>query len=108
MESPVQDEMPTPDPPLSAEEAALVSHLTDAQVAAIDSALMSHVTSRERKVAMIVGLAMSSLPNRVSGIPDLFYAQRVRKLVADGRLVAEGNLAFMRFSEVRLPPSHET
>jgi hypothetical protein len=104
----LQQEHPTPDPPLSAEEAALVSQLTDTQVAAIDSALMSHATSQGRKVAMIVGLAMSSLPNRVRGIPDLFYAQQVRKLVADGQLVSEGNLAFMRFSEVRLPSSHET
>jgi hypothetical protein len=99
---------PTPDPALTADEAALVSQLTDAQVAAIDAALLSHATPRSRKVAMIVSLAMSSLTDRVRGIPDLFYAQRIRKLVADGHLVAEGNLAFMRFSEVRLPSSHET
>jgi Protein of unknown function len=101
----LQQEIPSPDPQLSAEEAALVSQLTDAQVTAIDSALMSHATLRGRKLAMLVGLAMSSIPNRAPGIPDLFYAQRVRKLVADGRLEAEGNLAFMRFSEVRLPQS---
>ena len=99
----MQEEIPTPDPHLAAEEAALVAQLSELQVAAIDSALMSHATQRWRKVAMLVGLAMSSISNRVRGIPDVFYAQRVRKLVADGQLEAEGNLEFMRFSEVRLP-----
>ena len=46
---------------------------------------------------------MSGLTNRVIGIPDVFYAQRVRKLVEDGHLEAQGNLAYMRYSEVRLP-----
>lgn len=99
----MSDEVPIPDPPLSADEAALVAKLTQVQVAAIDAALMSHAKPQLRKVAMVVGMAMGMQPDRVAGIPDLFYAERVRKLVADGRLVAEGNLAFMRFSEVRLP-----
>jgi hypothetical protein len=46
---------------------------------------------------------MSSLPNRRRGIPDVFYAQRIRELVRTGRLEADGNLAYMNFSEVRLP-----
>ena len=37
------------------------------------------------------------------GLPDLFYAGRIKALVAQGRLVAYGNLAHMRYSEVRLP-----
>jgi hypothetical protein len=39
---------------------------------------------------------MSKEPAMEAGIPDLFHAERVRKLVVDGRLVADGNLAFMR------------
>ena len=42
-------------------------------------------------------------PKSVLGIPDLFYAERLRKLVQDGRLESQGNLAYMRLSEVRLP-----
>ena len=99
----MSDEIPIPDPALSAQEAALVAKLSEAQIASIDAALMSHAKPQFRKVAMVVGLAMGKQPDRVLGVPDLFYAERVRKLVADGRLVAEGNLAFMRFSEVRLP-----
>lgn len=52
---------------------------------------------------MLVGMAMGNESVRVPGLPDLFYAQRVRALVEKGLLVAEGNLAFMRYSEVRLP-----
>lgn len=33
--------------------------------------------------------------------PDLFYAIRVRYLVESGRLVSQGNLSRMRYSEVR-------
>jgi len=40
---------------------------------------------------------------RVPGLPDLYYANRVRVLVERGLLVAEGNLDYMRYSEVRLP-----
>ena len=52
---------------------------------------------------MLVGKAMMNSDVRVPGLPDLYYAQRVRALVENGQLVAEGNLDFMRYSEVRLP-----
>lgn len=35
-------------------------------------------------------------------IPDVFYSHRVRDLVSNGHLEAQGNLHRMRFSEVRL------
>lgn len=66
--------------------------------------LLSHVHPKySRKVAFLVGATMSDLPNRVKGIPDVFYSQRVAHLVGQGILVAEGNLQYMRFSEVRFP-----
>ena len=40
---------------------------------------------------------------RIPNLPDIFYSQRVRKLVELGFLESEGNLDFMCFSEVRLP-----
>jgi hypothetical protein len=39
---------------------------------------------------------------RLPGIPDSFYAERVRLLVECGKLLAEGDLRFMRYSEVKL------
>ena len=53
-------------------------------------------------VAVIVGLAMMEPSARVPGLPDLYYAQRVKSLVEKGLLLAEGNLSSMRYSEVRL------
>lgn len=52
---------------------------------------------------MLVGLAMSNAQLRVPGLPDLFYAERVRALVARGMLLSEGNLNCMGYSGVRLP-----
>jgi hypothetical protein len=93
----------TPDPPLSPEQARVAASLSPELVATIDAELLSHARPRNRKVAMLVGLAMGNPNVRAPGLPDLYYAQRVRELVAKGHLVAEGNLNFMRFSEVRLP-----
>jgi hypothetical protein len=99
----VSEEIPKPDPPLTPEEQAKVAQLSEAEIRAIDEALLSNASHRWRKVAMVVGATMVRLPIRASGISDVFYAQRVRKLVEDGRLESQGNLAYMRFSEVRLP-----
>ncbi|HEV7609275.1 MAG TPA: DUF3658 domain-containing protein [Steroidobacteraceae bacterium] len=92
-----------PDPPLSEEQARVAASLSAELVARIDAELMSHARGKSRKVAMLVGGAMMNPDVRVAGLPDLYYAQRVRALVTAGQLVAEGNLDFMCFSEVRLP-----
>jgi hypothetical protein len=39
---------------------------------------------------------------RVSGLPDLYYARRVRLLAGKGALLSEGKLDFKSYSEVRL------
>ena len=51
---------------------------------------------------MIIGMAMGELPDRISGIHDVFYSQRIQKLVEKDLLESQGNLQFMRYSEVRL------
>lgn len=99
----MEEETPIPDPPLTPEQEAKVAQLTESAIEAIDNTLMSNAKNQWRKVAMVVGVTMNHLQDRVRGIPDLFYAQRVRKLVEAGRLESQGNLAYMRFSEVRLP-----
>ncbi len=93
-----------PDRDLTEEEKALVAKLSDVQLREIDQMILSFVHAKyNRKVARVIGSAMSNLSNRVHGIPDVFYAQRVAHLVKQGILVAEGNLKYMRYSEVRLP-----
>jgi hypothetical protein len=94
----------TPDRDLTEEEKKLVAKLSENEIQEIDQALFSFADNKyNRKVSRIVGSVMSSLPNRVNGIPDVFYSQRVARLVQQGLLVAEGNLRYMRYSEVRLP-----
>jgi len=101
-------EIPIPDPDLTAEEKALVAKLSQKDLQAIDEALLSNARSSWRKVAMVVGITMLNLSNSIKGIPDVFYSQRIRNLVENGRLEAQGNLQFMRFSEVRIPSAKET
>jgi hypothetical protein len=88
---------------MTPEEEAVANSLPPEMVRRIDTELLSHARPLERKVAMIVGLAMNNPTVRVPGLPDIYYAQRVKALVATGKLLAEGNLDYMRFSEVRLP-----
>jgi hypothetical protein len=99
----MDEEIPIPDPPLSPEQEARVAQLTSKEIEAIDETLMSNAKPSWRKVAMLVGLAIGRLHDKIEDIPDLYYSQRVRKLVESGRLESQGNLAYMRFSEVRLP-----
>jgi hypothetical protein len=99
----VADEKEQPDPPLSPEQEAIVASLSEDFIRSVDRALLSHAMPSLRKVAMLVGLTMMDADLRAPGLPDLFYSNRVRKLVEAGLLEAEGNLHYMRFSEVRLP-----
>ena len=92
-----------PDGPLSAGQQARVEALSQCQVAAADDALMSAAAPHWQKVARLVAEVMTSnWPNKPSGIADVYYAQRVDRLVQKGILEARGDLRRMRFSEVRL------
>lgn len=88
---------------LTAEELSKIERLSANEVAKIDEALLANATSQWRKVARIVGTSMTGLDSKLVGIPDIYYSQRVAKLVSDGQLESQGNLRKMRFSEVRLP-----
>ena len=89
------------DTDLSPIEIDRVARLPRAELALIDAALLSQVSDEWRKVARVVGMAMLSMPDRPSGVPDVFFAKRVVLLVESGRLEARGDLRRMRFSEVR-------
>ena len=95
-------EIPIPNLPLTPEEQAKVAQLTENELKAIDEALLSNAHQRWRKVAMVVAVTMNHLEDRILGIPDSFYAERIQKLVEAGLLESQGNLTYMRFSEVRL------
>lgn len=96
-----------PDPELTAEQRALVNTLKDEDVEAIDNALLASSSNYWRKVARVVGTTMMELPERVPGIPDIYYAERVKELVIRGLLESQGDLQSMRNSEVRLPAKEQ-
>ena len=91
-----------PDPELTEDQTALVSKLSKNDLNEIDEALLSNTKRQWRKVAMIVGITMSESPDRINGIPDIFYSQRIRGLVEKKLIESQGDLQFMRYSEVRL------
>lgn len=88
---------------LTEQEALLIAGLPAELVTRIDDAMLAKATPRFQKVARIIVEMMRSFPDRPSGIPDVYYAQRIAKLVNAGLLESQGNLRRMRFSEVRLP-----
>jgi hypothetical protein len=91
---------------LTEQEALLIAGLPAEIVTRIDDALLAEATHRFHKVARIVGQVMNSFSDRPSGVPDVYYAQRIAKLVNAGLLESQGNLRRMRFSEVRLPSNN--
>jgi hypothetical protein len=93
----------SPDGPLTPQQQTLADSLSPDFVTKVDAALLSHARTKNRKVAMLVGMTMGDPSLRMPGLPDVFYAQRVRALVAKRLLIAEGNLDYMIYSEVRLP-----
>ena len=100
----MSDEYLKPLPPLSKEQEAKEALLTDEELKIIDQGLLSNTSTQWRKVARVVGgTMMSGSEYRIDGIPDIFYAQRLRKLIEDGKLEATGNLNYIGGSEVRLP-----
>jgi Protein of unknown function len=93
-----------PDTDLSTEDQHLVSLLGPSDHKTIDSALLAECAASWRKVARVVGTVMITLRDRYPNLPDGYYALRVRRLVERGSLESQGNLDYMRYSEVRLPP----
>lgn len=96
-------EFPEAHPPLSAEEASAVAQLSSADVKCIDATILSCALTRWQKVAMVVSHAAKKLETKYSQLSDIYYAVRIQDMAARGRLESQGNLAYLRFSEVRLP-----
>ena len=94
-----------PDPPLTPEQQSRVSLLTLDEIELIDEMLLAQADVRWRKVARVVGFAMTTEGNPIADVPDIYYSQRVGHLVESGRLESQGNLDYMGYSEVRLPDS---
>lgn len=96
-------EIPEANPPLSDEERSAAAELTAADLEMIVNAILANSSNRWLKVARVVVATERELANRYPKLSHVFYAQFLPGLVQEGRLESRGNLAYMRFSEVRVP-----
>ena len=71
----------------------------------IDQFILATFGSRFSKVAKVIATTADGLGiSTEEGDPGLdLIAERIEALVADGRLISQGNLKKWRFSEVRQP-----
>ena len=91
-----------PDRALTAAQQAKADSMSANETKSIDDVILAQSTDRWRKVAIVVAKVMHCVDDKYPEMPDVFYAQRIRMLVARVRLESRGNLNYMRFSEIRL------
>jgi hypothetical protein len=98
----MSEETPTANPPLSAEEQTAVAKLTDADLQAINAAILANCKREWLKVARVVTDTEKALATHFPELSHIFYTVRLAELVKEKHLESQGNLAHIRFSEVRL------
>ena len=96
------EETPIPYPDLTAEQKERVSQLSEQDLSEINKLILSNSSKHWRKQAMVISKTMRELESRFPEIPDTFYAECVSKLAREGHLESQGNLKYIRFSEIRL------
>ena len=96
-------ELGEPDDVVDEQDKAMVSRLALDDVERIDRCLLAECARSWRKVARVVGFAATALKDEYPELPLAYYVQRVASMARAGSLEAQGNLQYMRYSEVRLP-----
>jgi hypothetical protein len=96
------EEEPLSDPPLTPEQEVRVSELNKADMNEIDQALISNTVVNWKKMSRVVSRAMDNVSTELQDIPDIFFAQRLRYFAIKGNIEYRGNLAHMRYCEVKI------
>jgi hypothetical protein len=99
----MSEEIPIGNPPLSPEEQAAVEKLTDTDLKTIDATILANCSAGWFKVAAVTWDTEKTLTSLYPALSYVFYTERLRWLVNEGRLESQGDLRHMRFSEVRIP-----
>jgi hypothetical protein len=107
---PEDTEFSPDDPPPDAKELARYAELTHPQRVLIDALLLGHSSETWQKMARIVAETMNKVPPNLADVSYGYFTQRLRYLVGAGQLEARGNVAVMRYCELRLrsPSGRET
>lgn len=90
-----------PDPLPNKDQLKAIEKLSKQDTDAIDQMLLEQTGKEWRKIAMVVATVISNPQIDFAGIPDSYFAQRIRMMVQGGILEARGYLANMRYCEVR-------
>jgi len=99
----MSDEIPEANPPMREYERAVAARLTAPELHDIDAAIIASCRPRWNKLAIVVSRTTDAIGRRFPDLSDRFYCERIAELVDQGNLEAQGDLRYMRFSEVRLP-----
>jgi len=75
---------------------------THADAEMVDSLILQSCTTRWRKVAMVVGIAMNAFDQKVPHLPMSYMSVRITEMERSGVLELAGDPMNIRFSEVRL------
>lgn len=79
--------------------------MSDDQIDQAIFSVLSEIPGHWRKVAFVVARVVSAMGDRSADGDEEYetVARRIELLVREGRLLAQGDVKNLRFSEVRLP-----
>ncbi len=80
-----------------------MARLSQEELDHIRAAILSCVLPRWQKVAMIVTRAQEKLQEKYPKFSIALCAEQIRLLAQEGKLDSQGNLRYLRFSEIKLP-----
>jgi N-dimethylarginine dimethylaminohydrolase len=87
---------------MTPEQKEKVHQLSEADLKDIDRNLLENASQQWSKVGRLVLSTMIERNEGISGLPELFYLERISTLVKEGSLEARGGID-MKQGEVRLP-----
>jgi hypothetical protein len=88
---------------MTPEQKKKVDQLNDAQIKDIDRNILENVSDQWTGVSRVVLTTMIERDEGVTGLPEVFYLERVQTLAREGLLDSSGDLSDMKSSQVRLP-----
>ncbi len=97
--------MTKPDQPLTKSQKERIQQLSEDDIRELDAAIWDVLSDRWQKLAYVIGRAMLSVPDQYNDLPDVFFADRLRRIVAANHLTVRGDITYIQYCEVRLPGS---
>tara|TARA_B110000046_G_scaffold87746_1_gene95852 strand:+ start:4777 stop:5088 length:312 start_codon:yes stop_codon:yes gene_type:complete len=95
------NQLPIKNQPLTKLELKRISALEKTDIKFIDDTLLSCISLKYSKQALIIIIARQKMEDTLGSIPLTYYSMRIQKMVEEDILEANGNLEYLRFSEVR-------